>query len=130
MFAGRRGRQDSAKLPTLWGFGRWSAGELRCVRRAVSCPPTLPTALGRVGQPNVRSPERVSASQDVGRGRVASSAGRHRRARRSLTRRPFQERSPEQWPVLLVVVLDRKTVFCFCGVSYGLSLSYRGILDR
>jgi len=81
---------------------RWSAGELRRCREWERY----------ARQPSGRSPERGSASWDVGRRRAASSAGRHRRTRRSLIRRPFQGRSPEQWPVLPVVVSDCKTV-CF-----------------
>jgi len=92
--------------------GRWSAGELKRVRRAVTRPPTLPSVLGHVGLQSGRSPDRGSASRDVGRRRVASTAVQHRRARRSLIRRPFQEKSPGQWPDLLVVTVTRK-IACF-----------------
>ena len=47
---------------------------------------TLPSVLGRVGLRSGRSPERGSASRDVGRRRVASTAVRRRR---SLIHRPF-----------------------------------------
>ena len=50
---------------------------------------------------------------NVGRRRVASTAVQHRPARRSLIRRPFQERSPGQWPHLLVVTVTRKIACLF-----------------
>ena len=77
--------------------------------------------LGRVGLRSGRSPECGSTSHDVGRRRVASTAVRHRRARRSLIRRPFPERSPGQWPDLVVAVA-RKIAFLFCVVSCGVEL--------
>jgi len=69
-----------------------------------------------------RSPECGSASRDVGRRRVASTAVRHRRARRSLIHRPFPERSPGQWPDLLVAAVARKIALFVCIVSCGFEL--------
>ena len=86
--------------------------------------------LGRVDQLSGRSPERGSASRDVGHRRVASTAVRHRRARRSLIRRLFQERSPGQWPDLLVVAVARKIACLFVLCLTVLSLSYSGLSDR
>ena len=83
--------------------------------------------LGRVGLQSSRSPECGSASRDVGRPRVASTAVRHRRARRSLIHRPFPERSPGQWPDLLVA---RKIACLFVLYLAVLSWSYSGLLDR
>ena len=74
-------------------------------------------------------PERGSASRDVGRRRVASTAVRHRRASRSLIHRPFPERSPGQWPDLVVAVA-RKIAFLFVLYLAVLSWSYSGLLDR
>ena len=71
------------------------------------------SVLGRVGLRSGRSPECGSASRDVGRRRAASTAVRHRRARRSLIRRPFPESSPGQWPDLLVVAVARKIACLF-----------------
>jgi len=86
--------------------------------------------LGRVGLPSGRSPECGSASRDIGRHRVASTAVRHRRARRSLIRRPFPERSPGQWPDLLIVAVARKIACLFVLYLAVLSWSYSGLLDR
>jgi len=86
--------------------------------------------LGRVGLQSGRLPECGSASRDVSRCRVASTAVRHRRVRRSLVRRPFHERSPGQWPVLIVVAVTRKIACLFVLYLTVLSWSYSGLLDR
>jgi len=67
---------------------------------------------------------------NVGRRRVASTAVQHRPARRSLIRRPFQERSPGRWPDLLVVAVTRKIACLFVLCLTVLILSYSGLLDR
>ena len=86
--------------------------------------------LGRVGLQSGRSPECGSTSRDVGRRRVASTAVRLRRARCSLIHRPFLERSPGQWPDLLVVAVARKIACLFVLYLAVLSWSYSGLLDR
>ena len=139
LLAGRRGRQVSAigTADAVWfrslvsrraevcpscgivsadaadrAGSRWSAGELRRYVGRHRGRRRCREWERHARQPSGRSPERGSASWDVGRRRAASPAGPHRRTRRSLIRRPVQGRSPEQWPVLLVVLSDRKTV-CF-----------------
>ena len=74
---------------------------------------TADVAVRVAGLRSGRSPERGSASRDVGRRRVASTPVRHRRARRSLFHRPFPKRSPGQWPDLLVVTVARKIACLF-----------------
>ena len=86
--------------------------------------------LSRVGQPSDRLPERGSVRRDVDRRRVASTAVRHRRARRCLIRRSFQGRSPGQWPDLLVVAVARKIACLLVLCLTVLSVPYRGLLDR
>jgi len=61
----------------------------------------------------VRVGSRGSAERPFAGAWVASTAVRHRRARRSLIRRPFPERSPGQGPDLVVVAVARKIACLF-----------------
>ena len=70
----------------------------------------------------------LRSGRSPGRG-SASTAVRHRRARRSRVRRPFPEGSPGQWPDLVAAVA-RKIACLFVLYLAVLSWSHSGLLDR